>query len=300
MRYFGICLIVTGLAVGVGAIWQEGETASPSLLDAAFASIPASGQDTDNTRRPIVSTVVMLPPKGSAPIHPIPPAQDPASKNSFKGPGLARELQAELSRVGCYGGEISGTWNASTRDAMKAFLERVNARLPADEPDAVLLALLQNHPRRVCGACPREVDASADGNCPHSDVATHVTAKITEPPLEDASALRTPDEQPLMAIAPHIRKGWGRTRRAAPIEGRMSIGASGIAPPRPIQQRPGKLAAADPDLSVPLPVKARKGRHGARHASARHHAYLRPMRPMRYAYRPFRRPRGLLAAFFGL
>src|SRR4029079_5537552 len=65
---------------------------------------------------------------------------------------LTRELQRQLQRVGCYGGSISGTWSPSTRRAMKEFTERVNAALPTDKPDAILLAMVQNHEEKTCGA----------------------------------------------------------------------------------------------------------------------------------------------------
>src|SRR5262245_2389990 len=45
---------------------------------------------------------------------------------------LARALQRELKRVGCYDGEITGVWTTSSRMAMKAFTEHVNATLPVD------------------------------------------------------------------------------------------------------------------------------------------------------------------------
>jgi hypothetical protein len=64
---------------------------------------------------------------------------------------LARELQRELRRVGCYNGEISGVWTTSSRLAMKTFVERVNAALPIDKPDPVLLSLVQGHRERACG-----------------------------------------------------------------------------------------------------------------------------------------------------
>jgi hypothetical protein len=68
---------------------------------------------------------------------------------------LARELQRELARVGCYDGEINGAWTTSTREAMKAFIERVNAALPTNQPDAVLLTLVKGHSGKACGApCP--------------------------------------------------------------------------------------------------------------------------------------------------
>ncbi|HEY7084817.1 MAG TPA: putative peptidoglycan binding domain-containing protein, partial [Hyphomicrobiaceae bacterium] len=40
---------------------------------------------------------------------------------------LARELQKELRRVGCYEGELNGVWTPATRRAMKTFTDRVNA-----------------------------------------------------------------------------------------------------------------------------------------------------------------------------
>ena len=68
---------------------------------------------------------------------------------------LARELQGELKRVGCYGSEINGVWTTSTRQAMKAFADRVNATLPVDEPDIILLTLVRAYQDKVCGKpCP--------------------------------------------------------------------------------------------------------------------------------------------------
>ena len=61
---------------------------------------------------------------------------------------LAQQLQRELARVGCYDGQINGVWTTSTRQAMKAFLARVNATLPIHQPDGILLALVQKSTRR--------------------------------------------------------------------------------------------------------------------------------------------------------
>ena len=79
---------------------------------------------------------------------------------------LARELQKELRRVGCYEGELNGAWTPSTRRAMKAFTDRVNATLPVEEPDAVLFAMVQGQQDRVCGKpCPAGQGISEDGRC---------------------------------------------------------------------------------------------------------------------------------------
>lgn len=86
---------------------------------------------------------------------------------------LARELQKELRRVGCYDGEINGGWTTSTKRAMKTFTERVNASLPVEEPDQVLLSLLQGQPDKACGRpCPAGESAVDGGRCVPSAVAS--------------------------------------------------------------------------------------------------------------------------------
>jgi len=77
--------------------------------------------------------------------------------------GLARELQKELKRVGCYEGDVTGAWTAAARQAMRRFTERVNAKLPVDEPDLVLLKLVQGQAERVC-ACGTG-PAGTSGTC---------------------------------------------------------------------------------------------------------------------------------------
>jgi hypothetical protein len=99
-------------------------------------------------------------PRPSAPTPALKPI-DPEDKVA-----LARALQRELKRVGCYAGDVSGVWTASSRMAMKTFVERVNAALPTDNPDPVLLSLVQGHQERVCGvACPAGQTATEGGAC---------------------------------------------------------------------------------------------------------------------------------------
>ncbi len=91
---------------------------------------------------------------------------------------LARDLQVELKRVGCYGGEITGNWNAATRRAMAAFMDRANATLPIGEPDYILLALVQNHSDIACSAaCPAGQVSAEDGRCVPRAVVAQVSKK---------------------------------------------------------------------------------------------------------------------------
>jgi hypothetical protein len=100
---------------------------------------------------------------------PVPPVPKPASPRQIAPDdqvALARELQRELKRVGCYMGEVSGVWTPGSRLAMKAFVEHVNAALPVDKPDPVLLSLVQGYRERACGV---PGVAAATGKEPPSD-----------------------------------------------------------------------------------------------------------------------------------
>jgi hypothetical protein len=82
-------------------------------------------------------------------------------------PRLASALQRELQRVGCYDREINGVWTTSSRMAMQTFLERVNAALPFDEPDVILLSLVQAHKGTVCGtSCSTGETLTHSEQCP--------------------------------------------------------------------------------------------------------------------------------------
>jgi hypothetical protein len=134
---------------------------------------------------------------------------------------LARELQRELKRVGCYSGEVTGVWTASSRLAMKTFVEHVNAALPVDAPDPVLLSLVQGHRQRACG--------------PGTTTASSATA--AEPSVKPDGA--QPDPKTAAAAA------------AAGAAGALAIGASnaatkqdGRALPPPNAGRPSTASAA--------------------------------------------------------
>jgi hypothetical protein len=78
---------------------------------------------------------------------------------------LITDIQQQLKRLGCYYGRIDGSWGVGSKDAMRSFTERVNAELPIDEPDYLLLTLLQSHSGKVCGECPPGLAFNADGRC---------------------------------------------------------------------------------------------------------------------------------------
>lgn len=99
-----------------------------------------------------------------------PPANRPATQSSgeyhqdrWK---LVRNLQRELTRVGCYEGRVTGQWDDASKQAMGQFTDRVNARLPVAEPDQIQLALVQAQTGSVCGtSCPAGQALDDGGRC---------------------------------------------------------------------------------------------------------------------------------------
>jgi hypothetical protein len=107
-----------------------------SIIVPILAGIGLTSSRTDTTVQAVVTVTQRFDPIVRTPVGQ--PQRTIAAPSDR--PYLVRELQRELKQVGCYLRDINGIWTTSTRDAMKAFIERVNARLPVDEPDAILLA----------------------------------------------------------------------------------------------------------------------------------------------------------------
>jgi hypothetical protein len=133
---------------------------------------------------------------------------------------LTRDIQRELKRVGCYGGDVDGVWGGGSRRAILGFMERVNASLPTSEPDVYILALLRSQDEAVCGAvCPSGQSMTAGGRCQpaaivaqagsHGDVADGAETRPRARAMQDVAA----------ADLPTIPQPGG-----AAFEGRMSIG----------------------------------------------------------------------------
>ena len=142
---------------------------------------------------------------------------------------LVRDLQRELRRLGCYWGEIDGSWGPGTRRAMSTLMGRVNATLPVNEPDYILLALARSQTDQACRKpCPAEEHYVSDtGQCQPRALLRHAAAN------------------PAADIAPGAIPGQDNgPPSAGPLPGQMSIGgpradgpdvlATPIQRPRPV------------------------------------------------------------------
>lgn len=136
---------LAGVIVVGGALLGAGDT--PADAEAVAVSAPVFTPVTLTAPAP---TPAVRPsrPDGSD----VPRFEDAAS--------VTRAVQTELKRAGCYSGPVNGVWTASTRAAMGEFTARVNAQLPVDRADPVLLALLETHNKISCTA---ECNVGADG-----------------------------------------------------------------------------------------------------------------------------------------
>jgi hypothetical protein len=145
---------------------------------------------------------------------------------------LITDIQQQLKRVGCYYGRIDGSWGGASKDAMQSFMQRVNATLPSENPDYVLLTLLQSQSGKVCGECPADQVLSTGGRCvaravvAYGQQAPSVTApKEVLPWQGDGSATKQAAAKPLFTPLPTSIVS------TEPLPGRMAIGGPKALPP---------------------------------------------------------------------
>ena len=251
-------------------------------LAAAGAVAAYSKQSIDASDQPPVFTV-------PAPASPPAPAPAPAVRTAPDIPAdrgtLVRELQRELRRVGCYGGDVNGVWTTSSRLAMKSFTDKVNASLPIDNPDDVLLSLVRGHKDAACATpCP-------PGEAPNDKGRCLVMAKAPVEALDKAP--------PPAQIEPNERSGPAAGPTAAAVAGAALVGSAALAPKPPstsgaAESRP-KMAAAPGDQDPSSTRSDRSPRASGSTPSER--VYTRRQRRYSSGSRPPKFVRNVLRAF---
>jgi hypothetical protein len=212
--------------------------------------------------------IVVVPPRPTAasptaaPHAGLPRASDKAA--------LARELHKELKRVGCYDGDLTSTWTNTSRQAMRRFTDSVNAKLPLEEPDVVLLRLVQSQARRVC-ACPVGPTDAVKTACREHTAAAE-PAKISAPETrqdDGASQSSTPlivgaaatTAAATLLARPETNPGGARpivTPRSAGEEDRAPRSArqSGPTPPADVYGAPRRHTARRAESRPPVVVQS--------------------------------------------
>lgn len=259
-RLSGVALVLTGLGIAAYAVNFSG-TGSTVAADpnqdamtvavAEDAGVAASGPDlgrgfASDPREPANANFqvpVPVPatrpaswtPSVTAAVPPrrIPLAQsDDGARAPLDRAGLAREIQRHLKRVGCYAGDVTGAWTPAARRSMKSFTDRVNASLPIDDPDYVLLAMVESYQGKACGrGCPAGESEADDGRC-----------------LPKGLLAQAPRKGPGAEASTHAK---GNTVAAMPLPG-----AADVVPAPPPQ---GRMALAGPPVAEIPTAETRKG-----------------------------------------
>ena len=95
-----------------------------------------------------------------------PPRTEPAPVAVGPAPGeIARLMQTELARVGCYNGSINGDWNTASRRAVDAFNKNASAKIDSRSASLEGVDAVRDKQSRVC---PLECDSgfkAQDNRC---------------------------------------------------------------------------------------------------------------------------------------
>jgi hypothetical protein len=218
------------------AAWQT------TLAPAASESVTAPSRSASTpTRRVAVAEVPLRIPIGPVAQGEWGRGAAPASDRAT----LAREIQRHLKRVGCYDGEVNGVWSPSSRRAMKAFTDRVNATLPVEAPDFVLLAMVESHASQACGR-PCAQGESDQTHCVPSAI---ITATAKSRSVDGA----VPPTSPL------------------PLEGRMALaGPSTVGPESESANTPSEeIATSGPRVDKSNATPQRRDRQRSRSAASK-------------------------------
>jgi hypothetical protein len=146
---------------------------------------------------------------------------------------LIVEIQQQLKRAGCYYGRVDGSWGAGSKRAMRAFTDKINATLPVEQPDEMLLGLLRAQSGHTCGSdCPAGLTRSASGQC----MAKPAYAQAPAPaPAHEVMPWKTAAAEQAPAVTsgaqPLFRPASTSVVSSAPLPGRMSIGGPKTLPP---------------------------------------------------------------------
>jgi hypothetical protein len=288
-KAIGVALVIAGVGLAASLLPfgpdadQHGGSPVIKIRLAAMES-PAAARATapvqPSSSSPVATVITV--PRGTdlasrpavAPSNVLPHPNDRAA--------IIRELQKELKRVGCYGGEINATWTPMMLKAMKDFTERVNATLPVEQPDTILLALVQGHQDKACGrSCPAGEGLSQDGSrcVPNAILAQAAKKAATPPPIVPSSpGTVVTRDRPTSAVA-----GWSATAAGEPlttrnplVDGRMALAGPEVessgAPLASLTTRPeretNRKRSSRRDVVRHLPAVRARGRQAPRYAGS--------------------------------
>lgn len=255
-KLLGLTLITSGVAVaGVTVLLTDHLDARPARIADVIEVVAAPPVLAPAAPQPagVAKATLGERPGKAVPVATVaePAARKPVAFETVTVPNdpiaIARALQIELRRVGCYDGEAHGIWSTASRKAMRAFTDRVNASLPIDRPDFILLSLVQAHPGQACGAgCPTGQVTGEAGKCVPAAIVAHAQRKITAGRLAHAQAPAMPgvirETLPDLTPPPAPLASLSESRQPAFAEG-SRMGLAGPTAAKPEEKPEEKLTA---------------------------------------------------------
>jgi len=134
--------------VGTVAAWEAFLAAHPTGF---YADLAKAQRDRANTAR----TAAVQPPAAPDVRK---PTVDPAETSKL--------VHKELSRLGCYSGDVNDPWGRSSRRAMEQFNRHSGLKLEVSAASTDTLAALRDKTQRVCPVeCRTGFVATSDGRC---------------------------------------------------------------------------------------------------------------------------------------
>jgi uncharacterized caspase-like protein len=143
--------------------------AGPSLTPSVVATAPAAPPPPPAAPPPPPAAPAVAPVE--TPAQPAAPAAQPniaalpevARLSDPSENALSRDAHLELVRLGCFEGNVDGSWGKASRDAVAKFNRYAHSKISPDQPSGELVSALREHEERVCPlTCGRGYKASGD------------------------------------------------------------------------------------------------------------------------------------------
>jgi hypothetical protein len=182
MWWFALAAVVFG-----GMFWPQAGINAVSSDDAAqdgqAAVMPAPVQMPVLTPA-LAATEATPAPAPEPPPAATPPAPLPAPEN------LAKALQTELKRLGCYGGRIDNQWGTASRYALRRFMRTAGLQTGDGRFTAQTISVLQGYKDSTrCIAEPAAANAPAPAQIQAAASAPADTPVASKPAADDHSYL---------------------------------------------------------------------------------------------------------------
>lgn len=173
---------------------------SVALLDLAVAALPHASSTSTESVPAAAAEVAAAPAAVAAEVQSA--ATSPEAADAEAEADLARRLQVELRRVGCLRAGADGVWGHASKRAMQRFADKIDASLPTDRPDAVLLMLVETYEDRACGApCATGEQPDGRGRCQaRTEVAAVARQTEAVAPTPDSDVAEPDPEARFMSV----------------------------------------------------------------------------------------------------